>query len=369
MRWFREGGSTPLPLTSVGEGKGGIMSPDDFSVRTRVAVVLTLCTMVVLLFLTVVPALGLDATTHYTGCLKATGTMINIAVGDTPKKPCGALTEVHFSGGDVTSVNTPTGSGLAGGATDGDVTLSLQDSYKLPQTCSSGQVAKWDGTMLEWGCASDNDTQAPNLQQIAILKWFGAGKAASFSVGSSPFGVAFDGADVWVTNSSNNNVSKLRASDGATLGTFSVGSSPVGVAFDGADVWVTNNGSNNVSKLRASDRATLGTFSVGSTPFGVAFDGANVWVTNQGSNNVSKLRASDGATLGTFSVGSSPVGVAFDGANVWVTNQSSNNVSKLRASDGASLGTFPVGDNPLGVAFDGANVWVANQFSGTVSKL
>src|SRR6266511_536213 len=335
------------------------MSPDDFSVRTRVAVVFTLCTMVALLFLAV-PALGLDATTHYTGCLKATGTMINIAVGDTPKKPCGALTEVHFSGGDVTSVNTPTGSGLAGGATDGDVTLSLQDSYKLPQTCSSGQVAKWDGTMLEWGCASDNDTQAPNLQQIAILKWFGAGKAASFSVGSSPFGVAFDGADVWVTNSNSDYVSKLRASDGATLGTFSVGSGPLGVAFDGADVWVTNSGSNNVSKLRASDGATLGTFSVGSTPFGVAFDGANVWVTNQGSNNVSKLRASDGATLGTFSVGSSPVGVAFDGANVWVTNQSSNNVSKLRASDGASLGTFPVGDIPLVVALHGPNATVAH---------
>src|SRR6266511_4424645 len=121
------GGLDPVAAGSGGPGeKGGIMSPDDISVRTRVAVVLTLCTVVAFLFLAVVPALGLDATTHYTGCLKATGTMINIAVGGTPKKPCGALTEVHFSGGDVTSVNTLTGSGLAGGATDGVVTLSLQ---------------------------------------------------------------------------------------------------------------------------------------------------------------------------------------------------------------------------------------------------
>jgi DNA-binding beta-propeller fold protein YncE len=44
-------------------------------------------------------------------------------------------------------------------------------------------------------------------------------------------------------------VSCLRASDGANLGTFNVGTYPTGVAFDGANIWVTNGGSNNVSKL------------------------------------------------------------------------------------------------------------------------
>jgi len=50
--------------------------------------------------------------------------------------------------------------------------------------------------------------------------------------------VAFDGVNIWVTNSSSNTVSKLRGSDGVTLGTFSVGSNPLGVAFDGANIWV-----------------------------------------------------------------------------------------------------------------------------------
>ena len=43
-----------------------------------------------------------------------------------------------------------------------------------------------------------------------------------------------------------------------------------------------------VTKLRASDGANLGTFPVGSGPYGVAFDGANVWVTNQALNSVSR---------------------------------------------------------------------------------
>jgi len=48
-------------------------------------------------------------------------------------------------------------------------------------------------------------------------------------------------------------------------------------------------GSSNVTKLRASDGANLGTYAVGIQPQGIAFDGANIWVTNNGSNTVTKL--------------------------------------------------------------------------------
>ncbi len=205
-------------------------------------------------------------------------------------------------------------------------------------------------------------------QQIATLHWYGANSQASFQTGSGPYAVAFDGSSIWVANTFNSNVTKLRASDGADLGTFFVGS-PRGVAFDGSSIWVTTFNSNNVTKLRASDGANLGTFPVGTTPIGVAFDGSSIWVTNFNSNNVTKLRASDGATLGTFPVGSYPRGVAFDGSSIWVPNSGSNNVTKLRASDGATLGTFPVGDGPIGVAFDGSSIWVANFYSDSVTKL
>src|SRR5579859_3038064 len=99
-----------------------------------------------------------------------------------------------------------------------------------------------------------------NPLQIAILHWYNANQAASFAVGNGPFSVAFDGANIWVTNAKSNNVIKLRTSDGATLGTFSL---PTGtarcVAFDGANIWVasSNSGVGTVIKLRASDGTTL----------------------------------------------------------------------------------------------------------------
>ena len=45
-------------------------------------------------------------------------------------------------------------------------------------------------------------------------------------------------------------MTELKASSGAKVGTFAVGSNPDGgVAFDGANIWVTNHVSNTVSKL------------------------------------------------------------------------------------------------------------------------
>ena len=225
------------------------------------------------------------------------------------------------------------------------------------------------GTAGAQGPAGPQGPQGPGgglkEQKAALLQWY----RQDFTAGASANGLAFDGANIWVANQGSNNVTKLRASDGVSLGTFPTGGvEPERVVFDGANIWVTNTISNNVTKLRASDGVSLGTFPAGSAPIGVAFDGANIWVVNNGSNNVTKLRASDGVSLGTFPAGSAPFGVAFDGANIWVTNLNSNNVTKLRASDGATLEIFPAGFGPAGVAFDGANIWVTNLNSGNVSK-
>src|SRR5437764_13368773 len=42
--------------------------------------------------------------------------------------------------------------------------------------------------------------------------------------------------------------------------TLRVGNYPTGLAFDGANIWVVNEGDNDVMKLRATDGALLGNF-------------------------------------------------------------------------------------------------------------
>lgn len=55
-------------------------------------------------------------------------------------------------GGDITGVLA--GDGLLGGGESGSVTLSLAPAYQLPQDCSNGQIAEWDGST--WICAADD---------------------------------------------------------------------------------------------------------------------------------------------------------------------------------------------------------------------
>ena len=207
------------------------------------------------------------------------------------------------------------------------------------------------------------------LSLLGSLRWDLLRNQTNFPTGTTPRGLVFDGANMWITNVNSGNVTKLRASDGLNLGTFPAGSLPIGVVFDGSNIWVVNLGSNNLTKLRASDGLNLGVVAVGSSPSAIAFDGANIWVVNNGSNNVQKLRISDNVSLGTFSVPANSEVLAFDGANIWVVSRTANTATKF-ASDGTNLGAFPAGNNPQGVSFDGANMWFANNNpSGTVTKV
>lgn len=47
-------------------------------------------------------------------------------------------------------------------------------------------------------------------EQIALLQWYqDPGAAATIGVGEAPVGVAFDGTNIWVTNFTSDDVSKL----------------------------------------------------------------------------------------------------------------------------------------------------------------
>jgi hypothetical protein len=52
-----------------------------------------------------------------------------------------------------------------------------------------------------------------------------------------------------MTNSSRSTVSKLRASDGSLVGTLNAVSNVFGIAFDGANMWVVNISANSISEF------------------------------------------------------------------------------------------------------------------------
>jgi hypothetical protein len=207
-------------------------------------------------------------------------------------------------------------------------------------------------------------------ESVSILRWYAINQtAAEFSVGQQPAGAAFDGANMWIANSQSGNVTKLRAGDGAALGTFVIGGTPSWMTFDGANMWV-NNGSSLV-KLRASDGLPLGAFDVGPSPQQMAFDGVSIWVVLFGfpQGSLAKVRPRDGAVLAIVPLPFPPEGIAFDGIDIWVTGNGT--VDKIRPSDGSLVASFSPGvilAVPGGLAFDGVNMWLADN-TGKVVKV
>ena len=107
--------------------------------------------------------------------------------------------------------------------------------------------------------------------------------------------------------------------------TFPTGGLNLGVTtFDGANVWVVNKLQNTLAKIRASDGALLGTFATPTNVSAMAFDGTSIWTANRDDGTLSRIDPTTGVIVatvqvtGTLGVGAGPTGVAFDGLYLWV---------------------------------------------------
>ncbi|MGB1083778.1 MAG: hypothetical protein ACPG1B_04135, partial [Ilumatobacteraceae bacterium] len=78
-------------------------------------------------------------------------------------------------------------------------------------------------------------------EQIAMLAWYDdPGRAAVIAVGDGPFGIAFDGTNIYVTNYVDDTVSVIDPNTNTVTATINVGDGPYGIAFDGTNIYVTN---------------------------------------------------------------------------------------------------------------------------------
>ena len=86
-----------------------------------------------------------------------------------------------------------------------------------------------------------------------------SGAVVTYPAGNSPDGIAFDGTSIWITNqvytgappfpmSTVCTVTQLRASDGSLVATHQVGERPQWVTAGGGYLWVTNGSDNTVSR-------------------------------------------------------------------------------------------------------------------------
>ena len=103
-----------------------------------------------------------------------------------------------------------------------------------------------------------NSTQNP--QQLALLHWGQANQApVRFSVGRCPQPIVFDGTSIWIADMCSNITNRLQSNDGRALMKLTTQNVPSlnfpdALAYDGANIWVSNSQGPNpsVTKVQAS---------------------------------------------------------------------------------------------------------------------
>jgi len=245
---------------------------------------------------------------------------------------------------------------------------------------SDGKLLEtWTGATHAFGVVAakglifvSGNTNPGSLYQIDPTMPVGAVTTVSSTLGSSPQGIAFDGARIWTANPGGGSVSIVTLNP-VSVTTVPTGTLPFGILYDGSNMWVTDQGG-NLFKLD-SNGAIIQTVPVGTFPRFPVFDGTNIWVPNLTASSVTVVRASTGTVLATLTGNglAGPVAAAFDGERILVTNLSGtggNSVSLWNATDLSPLGSVSTGSStgPAGACSDGLNFWITLQTTGQLAR-
>jgi YVTN family beta-propeller protein len=186
---------------------------------------------------------------------------------------------------------------------------------------------------------------------------------ATIPVGANPAGIAVNPQyrKLWVANSGGGTVSVFDANS-TSAEAVTVGSSPQSVASEGSNIWFTNTSSNNASRLDASSGSNPTTVGLGATSQTILFDYSNLWVITSG-NTLTKIAAGNAAvTTVTLPTGAVPAKMCFNGTHI-VVLCANQQIYKVDVHTNAVLlvRNLGLGSGSNGVlAYDGVSVWTAD---------
>jgi YVTN family beta-propeller protein len=216
------------------------------------------------------------------------------------------------------------------------------------------------------GGSSAIEALGPN--EVAVVDPDGGGIASHVDAGAAPGAVTVGADAVWVSNPSDNSVSRIDLSTHAVRQTIPVGNGPAGIAAGGSAVWVANGLDGTVSRIDSNANRVVQTITVGNGPSGVAYGETAVWVANSADGTVSQIDPDTGKVRRTMPAVIGASGIAVGLGRVWITSPSSGSMVALAPRSGQVLQHVGVGVEPDAVAVGAGAVWVANRADGTVSK-
>ena len=181
-------------------------------------------------------------------------------------------------------------------------------------------------------------------------------------VGGYPFGLAYGGGSVWVTNENSGTVSRIGPKRNKVIKTIRVGGGPNGIAVAFGKVWVADYGRGRLIRVNASRNRVEKTIRIPTADW-ITPAAGSLWVSSE-TGFVYRVDPSTMKVLAKIAVGQNPLASAVSGSQLWVPNIDSGTVSVIDLVAATVTGTESTGPQPIAAVVGGGSAWVTSELDG-----
>ena len=328
----------------------------------------------------------------------------------------------------IATMSTTT-AGLASGVATGSTTITATDPSTSVQGSTTLSVMLLLGGSVQGNTLNLANTVSTFAGSAGVNGHTdGTGTAARFYL---PTGIATDGRNLYVTDTSNHTIRKVEIATGAVTtlaglapfsgstngtGTTARFNSPYGITTDGTNLYVADTYNHIIRKVViatgevttfAGMKGTSGSVDGTGTaaafyyPYGITTDGTNLYVADTYNHTIRQVVIATSAvttlagTAGNYGVldltgpaaqFDGPAGITTDGTNLYVADTNNHAIRKVAIATGAvttlagltgpanlgstdGTGTTARFHLPYGITTDGANLYVADTYNHSIRKV
>lgn len=195
------------------------------------------------------------------------------------------------------------------------------------------------------------------------------GGMLTIPIASEIKGVAYDGAYVWATGYSTDEIFRIDPATSTVNATFPAltGGAPFGITHAMGVIWVTYQdsigGQFYVSRMNKDGSGFISVPVSTLNPQHLVFDGEYIWVASSGGvGQVARIDTTTNTQQTSYNTPTVIRDIVFDGNSLWVNDPGLRTLYVIRPLDGVVINTIQV-PSPLGtgflerIAFDGHSVW------------
>jgi len=191
------------------------------------------------------------------------------------------------------------------------------------------------------------------------------------SPGSSPWGLTWDGVNLWNSDDAADRAYKLSTTGTVLSSFYTPSSSPGGMAWDGTNLWLADDNTRRIYKLTTTGSIVTSFSTPGSIPTGLAWDGTYLWLCDLSVSTIWKLTTT-GQVVSSFSApGISHSGLSWNGnsLSLWLTDAGAGLIYELNTAGNVLNCYLPPIGSPTDSEWDGSDYWLADSYNDRIYKL